>query len=330
MLEAAGRRVLVGGNIGVPLSSQVDAVDRGHGARGRSEQLSAGNDRHVSSVDCGAAEFLARSSRSPSRARRRTARRRRACSRTRRADDWAVVNADNPPALALAARARARRAAATPLTTSPNAATFSSSVTSSGSGHPKARRRSCRCRRSSWPGRHMLSNVTAATAISHAAGARGDAMARALERVHRARARDGAGGQSSAACASSTTRRPPTSMPPRRSIESFDRVVAIVGGRYKGGAFEDLREPLRSRGRGVVAIGEAATAGAPGAGRRGAVRRGGHRCRRGGASAGSMARPDGVVLLAPACSSFDMFADYARSRDACSRKKCAAGAERSQ
>ena len=42
-----------------------------------------------------------------------------------------------------------------------------------------------------------------------------------------------------------------------RSIESFDRVVAIIGGRYKGGAFEDLARPLATRGRGVVAIGEA-------------------------------------------------------------------------
>src|ERR671914_2982480 len=42
-----------------------------------------------------------------------------------------------------------------------------------------------------------------------------------------------------------------------RSIESFDRVVAIVGGRYKGGRFEDLAAPLGARGKGVVAIGEA-------------------------------------------------------------------------
>ena len=45
----------------------------------------------------------------------------------------------------------------------------------------------------------------------------------------------------------------------RRSIESFPGcVVALVGGHFKGGDFRDLREALASRGRAVIAIGEAA------------------------------------------------------------------------
>ena len=97
----------------------------------------------------------------------------------------------------------------------------------------------------------------------------------------------------------------------RRSIESFDRgVVAIVGGRFKGGDLRDLREPLSTRGRAVIAIGEAAPlvrealAGVvpvvEAASMREAVRRG-----------YEAASPDGVVLLAPACASFDWFRDYA-------------------
>ena len=35
-------------------------------------------------------------------------------------------------------------------------------------------------------------------------------------------------------------------------------MVAIVGGRFKGGDLRGLREPLAARGRAVVAIGEAA------------------------------------------------------------------------
>jgi UDP-N-acetylmuramoylalanine--D-glutamate ligase len=97
----------------------------------------------------------------------------------------------------------------------------------------------------------------------------------------------------------------------RRSIESFERdVVPIVGGRFKGGDLGLLRAPLRQRARAVVAIGEA----------RGLVREA-----LGGAvpvhevasfddaiaRAYEIARPSGVVLLAPACASFDMFRDYA-------------------
>ena len=97
----------------------------------------------------------------------------------------------------------------------------------------------------------------------------------------------------------------------RRSIESFDRgVVAIVGGRFKGGDLRDMREPLTARGRAAIAIGEstplvreALTGVVPviaAATMRAAVEEGFR-----------AAQPDGVVLLAPACSSFDWFRDYA-------------------
>jgi UDP-N-acetylmuramoylalanine--D-glutamate ligase len=95
-----------------------------------------------------------------------------------------------------------------------------------------------------------------------------------------------------------------------RAIESFDGVVAIVGGKYKGGRFEDLVAPLAAHGRAVVAIGEArplvraALAGTlpvvDAASLAEAI-----------AQAHALAKPGGVVLLAPGCSSFDMFADYA-------------------
>jgi UDP-N-acetylmuramoylalanine--D-glutamate ligase len=97
----------------------------------------------------------------------------------------------------------------------------------------------------------------------------------------------------------------------RRSIESFEKgVVAIIGGRFKGGDLRELREPLATRGRAVIAIGEAA----------GQVRKAlgdllpvvdalsmREAVEKGFAAAG----PDGTVLLAPACASFDWFRDYA-------------------
>jgi UDP-N-acetylmuramoylalanine--D-glutamate ligase len=97
----------------------------------------------------------------------------------------------------------------------------------------------------------------------------------------------------------------------RRAIETFDAgVVPIMGGRFKGGRFEDLLEVVRSRTRAIVAIGEAAplihdalASAVPvdrAASMEEAVR-----------LAYGRATPGGVVLLAPACASFDMFADYA-------------------
>jgi UDP-N-acetylmuramoylalanine--D-glutamate ligase len=96
-----------------------------------------------------------------------------------------------------------------------------------------------------------------------------------------------------------------------RSIESFDAgVVAIVGGRFKGGDLRQLRAPLQGRGRAVVAIGDAAPLVVQAlsdalpvgvaTSMRDAVQQ-----------AFAAAAPDGVVLLAPACASFDWFTDYA-------------------
>jgi UDP-N-acetylmuramoylalanine--D-glutamate ligase len=95
------------------------------------------------------------------------------------------------------------------------------------------------------------------------------------------------------------------------SIESFDGgLVPIVGGRFKGGDLGLLREPLRSRAKAVVAIGEA----------RSRVRsvladvvpvHDATSIDEAVRLAFDLAQPSGVVLLAPACASFDMFRDYA-------------------
>jgi UDP-N-acetylmuramoylalanine--D-glutamate ligase len=96
-----------------------------------------------------------------------------------------------------------------------------------------------------------------------------------------------------------------------RSIESFPSdVVPIIGGRFKGGDLRLLRAPLANRARAVVAIGEARPLIEAAVGDVVKV----HQADSLDAAvvqAFELARPAGVVLLAPACSSFDMFRDYA-------------------
>jgi UDP-N-acetylmuramoylalanine--D-glutamate ligase len=96
------------------------------------------------------------------------------------------------------------------------------------------------------------------------------------------------------------------------ALESFEEggVHLILGGRAKGSGFEELREPVAARCAAVYVIGEAADALAAaleGAGP--PVHRSGDLDRAAGA-ARVAARPGEVVLLSPACTSFDQFADF--------------------
>ena len=98
--------------------------------------------------------------------------------------------------------------------------------------------------------------------------------------------------------------------------ERGGRVVLIAGGRDKGGSYQPLVEALRVRGRGAVLIGDAtpllraafAQESLPrleAASMDAAVR-----------AAAQLAQPGDVVVLAPACSSFDWYGSYAeRGRD---------------
>ena len=168
-------------------------------------------------------------------------------------------------------------------------------------------------------GRHMLGNVVAAAAVADGGGVPASrAMTQALrgfpglEHVMEPVA-------GSAACSFVNDSKATNVEAARRSIESFEGgVVALSAAGSRAATFGELRAPLAASGRGVVAIGEAAALvraalhGVPvveAASMREAVAR---RAMSGG--------PDGVVLLAPACASFDWFKDYAE-RDGSSRRR---------
>jgi UDP-N-acetylmuramoylalanine--D-glutamate ligase len=164
-------------------------------------------------------------------------------------------------------------------------------------------------------GPHNLENASAAATAALAAGVPGEAVAEALRgfagvphRLEELGTVDGVlyVNDSKATNVSAAA----------RAIESFFAGVhVILGGSLKGGGFEDLREPIAERCHACYLIGEAAArlatdlepAGVPL-----------HRCGdldSAVAAARAAARPGEVVLLSPACASYDQFRDYEERGD---------------
>jgi UDP-N-acetylmuramoylalanine--D-glutamate ligase len=95
-----------------------------------------------------------------------------------------------------------------------------------------------------------------------------------------------------------------------RGLQAFDGGVhAILGGSLKGGGFEALREEVVTRCRAAYLVGEAAERLATDLEGAVALRRSGT-LERAVADAAAVAAPGDVVLLSPACASFDAFSDY--------------------
>ncbi len=311
MLQAAGLPVLVGGNIGVPLSTHVErsTPDMFHVVEASSFQLEATDTFHpwIAALLNFSPDHLDQHSSVEAYA----AAKRRIFSR-QTDEDWAVVNEDDEGARTLAAGTAARRvsygldAAAAHITVASDQIVERQGAAMT----PLVPTRAVRVL-----GRHMLSDVVAATAISRTAGAPPAAMAHAVEQFTglphaREEVAEIAGvrfvNDSKATNIESA----------RRSIESVERdLVVVMGGRYKGGDFGDLAAPLRSRHGAVVAIGEAADRIVDALGETVRVERA--RTMSDAVRVAFALTPvGGTVVLAPACSSFDMFRDYAERGDA--------------
>ena len=307
ILAEAGLHAPVGGNIGTPLADHVESStpDTIHVVEVSSFQLESTDTFHpwIAALLNLTPDHLDRHANVDEYA---TAKARIFARQT--ADDWAVANADDGQAIAMARRGLA------PVVRFARVGRIDAGVTirdgyviertSDGDAPilPIAQVRLI--------GPHLLEDVLAAAAITRLAGVAPPVIARAvagfrgLEHAMEWVAEIGGVRFVNDSKATNIDAA-------RQAIETFGPgVVVILGGRFKGGDWRVLRGPLEARNATVVAIGEAAhmveeaLAGAVAVTRAAtmadAVK-----------AACAAARPGSSVVLAPACSSFDMFADYA-------------------
>lgn len=307
MLEASGFHTLVGGNIGTPLASQVvlSTPDTIHVVEVSSFQLETTETFHptVAAVLNLTPDHLDRHGTFPAYVEAKAK-----ILANQRAGDWTVVNADDPVAMDLAGRTPATRV------------TFSLAADGhagvgiesgwivdrrTGEAEPLVAVSDVRL-----VGRHLLADVLAASAIARLLDVDSGPMRRAVSSFHGLEhAMEPIGEIGGVAFVNDSKATNVASA--LQAVDTFGAgLVVIMGGRFKGGRFGDLKPGLAARGASVVALGEARRLIEDALGPEVPVH-----------EAGSMAEavrlaweaapPGGTVLLAPACASFDMFENYA-------------------
>lgn len=307
MLQAAGLPAVVGGNIGAALSAQVDAStpDTLHVVEVSSFQLETADtfhpwiavlmnfsadhlDRHGSLEAYGSAKARIFAHQTP--------------------DDFAIVNADDEGAARLAESGRAQR-----FDFSRRGRLDEGMVVDDGAVVRRTRDGSEMLMPLSsirLIGPHLVDDVLAAAAVGSLVGVPSDAMRRAIEEFQGLEHALEPAGEIAGVRFVNDSKATNVDAA-RRALESFEHdVVAIIGGRFKGGDLRDLRDAVGLRVTAIVAIGEAKDMVRGALGDQAPV----HEAQSMGdavRSAFAAAKPGGVVLLAPACASFDMFKDYA-------------------
>ena len=167
------------------------------------------------------------------------------------------------------------------------------------------------------PGDHNRENAAAATAAARAAGIDDDAVAEALRTFPGVAHRLELVGEIDGVRFVNDSKATNTAAA-RRGIAAYpgDPLRVILGGSLKGESFEQLAETLPANVRSIDLIGEATEELAAALGRAGRVyRRSGDLATAVGAAAGE-AQPGDVVLLSPACASYDQFRNFEERGDA--------------
>jgi len=226
------------------------------------------------------------------------------------ADDAAVINADDPTVLRETASVRARRIVFG-RTTGPEAGVYleSGAVVAAGVTAPASRVEILRREEIPMPGSHNLENVLAATAAGLLCGCPPDRIRTAVRafkglahRLEPVRTRNGVRYVNDSKAT--------TVVALEKALEAFSEpVVLIAGGRNKGAEFGPLRDLVSRRVKTVVLIGEARpTLRAAWKGAAPLIEA--ESLEEAVRVAARTASAGDVVLLAPACASFDMFRDF--------------------
>ncbi len=306
MLGAAGYDVTVGGNIGAPLSGQID------GSTPETLHVVETSSFQLEQIETFHPWIAVMMNFSPDHLDRHPSVEAYAAAKGRIfenqvAGDWAVINADDPTVLRLAAASRATVRRFSQQLTGNGTTVESGWVVSRGDSRTD---RLVPLSAIHLLGAHLVDDVLAAATIGSIVGASSEAMTAAVDGFrgleHAMELVAEVGGVRFVNDSKATNVDAAL-----HAVVSFEQgLVPIVGGRFKGGDFGLLREPLRQRARAVVAIGEAADRVVEALSDVVPVHRAGSMAEA-VARAYALAQPNGVVLLAPACSSFDMFRDYA-------------------
>ena len=307
MFSEGGRKAVIGGNIGTALSSQVE--------QSRSDVI------HVVEVSSFQLELIDTFrpwiavclNISPDHLDRHESFDAYAQAKSRifanqTEDDAMVINADDPRVLEIARSGRARRCwFSSKSALNEGVGVLDNAITRQSLAGVE---RLVPLSAVQVPGQHLLVDIVAATAVGAIAGVDAESMTRVVGRftglehaLEFVREVDGVRYINDSKATNLVAA--------REAIECFGPgLVVILGGRFKGGSFEELCPGLVDRNAFVIAIGEAT-----------------HEIRKSlmpaidGRDAttlteavdiaATLACKGGTVLLAPACASLDMFRDYA-------------------
>ena len=306
MLRGSGKKVFVGGNIGSPLIGYVEGpqdddwvvaeissfqLERVGDFRPKISALLNLTEDHLDRYET-FGEYAAAKERIFARQKK---------------EDYALLNADDPLVSALAPGLEPQVL----LFSARRAVSFGSYLTPEGIVFqgPNGTREMFDLSRIRIKGAHNLENLMAAIAVAKMCGCPREALQRVMDefpgiehRLEWVRRLDGVSyfNDSKGTNVGSVV----------KSLQSFEEpVILIAGGKDKGGDYGPLQGLIAERVKGMALIGEAkermfsALGGLTESAKLGSLEEAVRWAR-------SKARPGGIVLLSPACSSYDMFANY--------------------